>query len=159
MGNPGADRFLNCVLNRNEHDTIISVVVIALVILGTPAYILGNMISFQIEVGDIFYLEDYYTVVLYMSIIATFVLLIVIRSLERHKKRDLEWMESLIEYAKFDGKDTKGLECVRSELPAIMKPKYVTVAFVVTGITLAADIAQIFCWAFSANYDSNAIRI
>ena len=50
----------------------------------------------HIDVGDIFYLEDYYTVVLYMSIIATFVLLIVIRSLERHKKRDLGWMESLI---------------------------------------------------------------
>lgn len=50
-------------------------------------------------------------------------------------------------------------ECVRSELPAIVKPNYVSVAFVVMGITLAADIAQIFCWAFSANYDSNAIRI
>ena len=43
MAIPGADRFLNCVLNRSKKDIVLMVLVLLLVVLGTPFYMVRGI--------------------------------------------------------------------------------------------------------------------
>lgn len=125
---PGADRFLNCVLNRSKRDMVLKILVLLLIVLGTPAYMINGILSFQIGIGE-FYLDHYFTVVMFMSAIAAYIIYDIVKSLVQHKERDVEWMSALIEYASFFGKDTEGLSSIRDEIPGLVTRGYLKGAF------------------------------
>ena len=123
MGNPGADRFLNCVLNRNEHDIVIHVAVLALIIFGTPSYLLTVFIMYD-AVGWNVTFSEYYSILLFLAILAVFVYHMIVGSMIKHQKRDIEWMESLTEYARCEGKDVQELEALRSKATGLIRHPY-----------------------------------
>ena len=148
MAIPGADRFLNCVLNRSEKDLVLKILVLMLIVLGTPAYMLYGMIKFQIQAEYVYTLDMYYTIVLLMGIVAVFLIFNMISALIRHHERDVEWMSSLIEYANHFGKDVSALVDIRDEFLGLTSRKYLRMAFWLFVAVTVADTVQMMYYAF-----------
>ncbi len=144
MNIPGANRFLNCVLKRDEKDSVLMILVIMFVAFGTPSYMLYGMIRFQIETQQLYGLGSYFRIVMLMTCVATFVIYFVIKSFSDHHERDVVWMESLTEYARHNGCDTSEMVRLTEELKGLSNPKYVKstlVTFVV--ITVICTVSSI----------------
>lgn len=142
MAIPGADRFLNCVLNRSKKDIILKILVLLLVVLGTPAYMLNGIVSYQLDTE--FDLSQYFNVVLFMCVVAAYVMYNIVKSLVRHKERDVEWMSALIEYATYFGGDTQKLSEIRDDLSGLVTRNYQRGAFVLfVAITVAVVVQAV----------------
>lgn len=128
MGIPGADRFLNCVLNRSGKDTVMKTVVLMLVALGTPIYMVYGITKFQVETEQ-FLPEPYFSVVLLMGIIAAYLIYAIVRTMVQHLERDEEWMSSLIDYASCNGKDTLHLSEILRSMTGLANRNYERAAF------------------------------
>ena len=141
MAIPGADRFLNCVLNRSKRDIILKILVLLLVVLGTPIYMINGILSYQIMSGS-FDLDQYFVVALFMCTIAAYIIYNIVKSLVQHRDRDIEWMSALIEYASYLDRDTQRLSEIRDELPGLVTRNYQRGAFVLFLAVAVLSIVQ-----------------
>lgn len=153
MTDTGADRFLNCVMERNEYDTVMPVIVLALVSIGTPAYYAYSMIKYQIETEYIFTPDFYYIHVLFMSMIGVFLMYIIVRSLRNHHRRDLEWMDSLTDYARHEGKDVRELETIRALASTLTKESYTRYALWIATVIVVLNLTQVAIYTMVWPYD------
>lgn len=145
MDRPGMDRFLTCVIRRSEHDSIIRVGALLLIMVVIPVlavlltldilWIYNRFIADPTEVIELpeFLLEhmdDFVGAHLMEYTIGTFVLFMVFRSYLSHCNRDHEWMESLIQYVDSYGRDTSVMERIRTEAD-VTRTKRVTIGFLI----------------------------
>ena len=130
MNRPGMDRFLTCVVRRSESDTIIRVGALLLIMVVVPVmailltmdllWVYNNYLSDPeevIELADFLlnHLDDFVGAHLMEYTIGTFVLYLIFNSYLRHCKRDLVWMDSLIEYVDSYGRDTTRMRSIRNK--------------------------------------------
>ena len=153
--NAAAERFLNCVIKRNESDLFVSVTVLVLVILGSPSYIILSMLRFQIETGYYYDIGHYYTVILFMTMAAAFILFMIARSLNMHVIRDIDWMDSLTEYAESKGKDTGPLSGIGSGITASKTEScyFITVILAVVFLLLNTILAIWYAISWYLDFD------
>ena len=165
MKAPGAERFLNCVMHRSQSDAVVLVAVILLVVLGTPSQLFYTIYSFYSYTEQSFDLIDLYTMILFMGIIATFVLYKMVKSLTDHHARDVEWTGSLTEYAESCGKDVTELRAIGSEISAvtgIAATKTAQLCFIVVfffNMSLAIFYAMSFEYHEDVIYTSEVILL
>lgn len=124
MGKPGSDRFLNCVLRRSDKDTVMLIVVLILVIVGTPCQTIYRYYELYTIVGGLPDVDDVYTLALFMGATTLFVIYRMISALVSHHARDVEWMSALIEYAGSEGKDVSEMESLRAKMEATVEAKH-----------------------------------
>ena len=153
MAIPGADRFLNCVLNRSKKDIVLMVLVLLLVVLGTPFYMVRGILNHQIYTES-FDLDQYFTVVIFMCAISAFVIYNIVKSLVQHKDRDVEWMSALIEYVSYNRGDTERLSGIRDELSGLVSRRYQTGAFILfVAVAVSAVVQAILDMAMILDFE------
>jgi len=153
MAIPGADRFLNCVLNRSKKDIVLMVLVLLLVVLGTPFYMVRGILNHQIYTES-FDLDQYFTVVIFMCAVSAFVIYNIVKSLVQHKDRDVEWMSALIEYVSYNGGDTERLFGIRDELSGLVSRRNQTGAFILfVAVAVSAVVQAILDMAMILDFE------
>lgn len=145
---PGANRFLDCVLHRGGNDTVLLIAVMLFAIIGIPGFALYQVVPLYIEYGTEFSLTDFYTYLLFMTILVSFFTYGMVAAVDRHHRRDAEWMEALLEYAAGQGKIVTAMEIQCGRMREHMKPwlrRYLFASFVVL---LVANILQAIIWPY-----------
>ncbi len=131
MGDESADRFLTCVIKRSENDLIIRVGALILIMLVVPLvaililldaiWVYNTYIADPTKVIDlpvfIFdHLDHFAGAHLMEYTVGTFLMYMIIKEYVDHEKRDLVWMDSLIDYAEYRGHDAGRMKEIRDNV-------------------------------------------
>ncbi len=143
-----ADRFLNCVMKRSEHDALFRIVAVLLIMVLIPVLSMETTLGIIEDYEEIEDMKDQLilgTIAIAWTIVL-FIQYLEVKSLSSHRIRDMEWMESLMEYSRSRGNDVSRMEALlesdRMGLPK--KALLATKATFAVMATLNFDIILLF---------------
>ncbi len=119
MGSPYADRFLTNVYKRSDYDRVLHLGILMFILYILPItfvltiVVLLLLLGFDIEVIETANLVG---VELFCNVISAYVVYMVVRTANLHRKRDKDWSESLIGYTEYLGHDATALKEIASEM-------------------------------------------
>lgn len=118
MGDPAADRFLDCVLQRSKKDIFLSWPIMLLIIPGSLGFLFYLLYRMYSDYGIWLELSEAgeYLVALFMCMDVSFIAYTMMKSLTLHLSRDAEWIDSLSDYADHEGKDVSRLRPISDEM-------------------------------------------
>ena len=115
MGNPYADEFLTCVLDRPRTDVTIRLSMLITVMGMLPLIFFGITMLIYFMTEEIL-VEPSLGLMLYVFLMSTYVLYVITQTAYDHHERDIRWANVLTNYAGSKGKDTTELSAIASEL-------------------------------------------
>ncbi len=131
-----ADRFLNCVMGRSEHDTLFHIIAAILIMILIPALSTETIIEIVVDEDESLKDQALLDALMLTWTIVLFVQFLEVRGLSSHRIRDLEWTDSLIGYSRSRGHDVSRMEALM-ENSRIGSPKKVLIATKTTFAVLA----------------------
>jgi len=159
MAEEHGEAFLNCVLKRNESDTVMRIGALLMVLFVAPMTVTGfvfyQVVEIYQETGLILVTAwDFVGIMILVSTTSVFYLLFLVSGTEKHYKRDRVWLRALCEYARTYGHDTSEMESLIEEFDSIWirRVKLGTAAYFI--IIAAINVGQAF-FLFSSMIDAN----
>ena len=131
MGKQSADRFLTCVLKRPDNDLVIRIGAILMIMLIVPmiallltidsvwvynTYIVDSSKTVDLLTFFFNHMDDIAGAHLFEYCIGVFLMYMIMNTFMGHLRRDIVWMDSLIEYAEDYGHETDRLKEMREDM-------------------------------------------